>query len=182
MFQNQNWKTKIGYIGFGSIFGCLFTIIGMLASDVTAQRDKFGEIECTKLTVVDEQGSPRVVLGGGYVSVDGIVHVYARDEDKEGSVILGVDEHGGLVTVFGGDTKSNVGLSVDEHGGGVRVWGEGGRFTKALLSAGHSGFVSVYGADGTPKATLGVGIGIDIDENSGYVRVVDSYDRIKYLD
>ena len=34
----------------------------MLLSPVTAQRDKFGEIECTKLMVVDTAGKLRVVL------------------------------------------------------------------------------------------------------------------------
>lgn len=36
MLQLQNWKIKSVYIGFGSFFGCLCAIIGILASPVTA--------------------------------------------------------------------------------------------------------------------------------------------------
>ena len=44
-------------------------LIGMLASSVFmpnlfTQRDKFGEIECTKLTVVDERRSVKIGLDG----------------------------------------------------------------------------------------------------------------------
>ena len=100
MFQGQNWKTKLGYIGFGSIFGCLFTINGILASPVTAQRDKIGEIECTKLTVVDERGN--------------------------GRVFLSVNEHGGRVHLFDKDGTLKASLTVDEHGGFVGVQGKDG--------------------------------------------------------
>ena len=61
MFRIQNWKVKLDYAGLGCQFGSLCVKMGMLASPVTAQRDKFGEIECTKLTVVD----------GGMVSILG---------------------------------------------------------------------------------------------------------------
>ena len=55
-------RNKLSYITLGG----LLMLIGMLASSVFmpslfAQRDKFGEIECTSLTVVD----------GGYVAVTG---------------------------------------------------------------------------------------------------------------
>lgn len=66
MFNSQHWKIKLVYIGFGSLFGCLCTIIGMLASPATAQRDKFQEIECTKLTLIDPlTGKSTAVLWTG---------------------------------------------------------------------------------------------------------------------
>ena len=49
VFSTQDWQIKLVYAGFGF----LFAVIGMLLSPVTAQRDKFGEIECRRLTVVD---------------------------------------------------------------------------------------------------------------------------------
>ena len=57
MCSIQNWKVKRAYAGFGCLFGSICTIMGMLASPVTAQKDKFGEIECTNLTVVDGEAS-----------------------------------------------------------------------------------------------------------------------------
>ncbi len=39
MCNSQHWKIKLVYIGFGSLFGCLCTIIGMLASPATAQKN-----------------------------------------------------------------------------------------------------------------------------------------------
>ena len=69
MFSRQDWQIKLVYAGFGA----LLLFIGMLLSPVTAQRDKFDEIECTKLTVVDQDGKMRVRLTtdehGGHVKV-----------------------------------------------------------------------------------------------------------------
>ena len=68
MFNAGNWKQKAGLMGSHSVF----TIIGMLfairmfapgtVQPVTAQRDKFGDIECTSLKVVDADGIARVIL------------------------------------------------------------------------------------------------------------------------
>ena len=66
MFSREHWQIKLAYAGFGA----LLLFMGMLLSPVTAQRDRFGEIECSKLRVVDADGNTRVVLttdehGGG---------------------------------------------------------------------------------------------------------------------
>lgn len=45
----------------GGIIGSLLTTL--FVSPVTAQRDNFGDIECTKLTVADAGGTLRAVLG-----------------------------------------------------------------------------------------------------------------------
>ena len=90
----QNWKVKLVYIGFGTVFGCLCTIIGMLASPVTAQRDKFGEIGCTGLNVVGKDGQ---------------------------LVALSTDEQGGAISVYAKDGKSGVSLRVRENGGGLII-------------------------------------------------------------
>ena len=75
----------------------------MLASDVTAQRIKFGEIKCAKLRVLGKDG--------------------------EVLVTLGVGEHGGAVGVRGKDGESKAGLAVNKYGERVSVLGEAGRFT-----------------------------------------------------
>ena len=63
-------------------------LIGMLASSVFipnlfAQRDKFGEIECTKLTVVDERGSVKIGLGG--------VAIFGKGKRQ---AAIGINEYG----------------------------------------------------------------------------------------
>ena len=45
----------------GGVIGSLLT--PLLVSPVTAQRDNFGEIECTMLTVVDKLGYTQIQLG-----------------------------------------------------------------------------------------------------------------------
>lgn len=81
-----------------------------MVSPITAQRDKLGDIECTKLTVVDAEGVPLVSLlssengGGGVVSKDGKL-----------AFSLSVGEHGGRVIVRGKD-DSSASLGINENG------------------------------------------------------------------
>ena len=61
----MKFSHKFGYISLGG----LLMLIGMIASSVFmpnlfAQKDKFGEIECTALTVVDADGIPSVSIAG----------------------------------------------------------------------------------------------------------------------
>lgn len=91
MFSTQNWKQALGLMALGSFF----TIIGLLLSPVTAQRDNFNEIECTKLTVVDADG--------------------------KAGLILGITEHGGNVAAFDKDGKAGVRLGAHNGGGNVRI-------------------------------------------------------------
>ena len=87
MFSRQDWQNKLVYAGFGA----LLLFIGLLLSPATAQRDRFGEIECAKLREVDADGNTRVILT--------------------------TDEDGGVVDAYGKDGKSGAGLGVGEHGG-----------------------------------------------------------------
>ena len=154
MLKVQNWKIKLVYIGFGSLFGCLFTIIGMLASPVTAQRDKFGEIECRALNIVDANGEVRAVVGegenGGFVNVydkysQAVVALNADikgqvqcremrvvDSGAKAKVVVWSTSSEGRVDVFSDDVVSWATLSVNddggritEHGGHVEVHGKG---------------------------------------------------------
>ena len=91
----MNTKEKFSYMAFGAalmFIGMLLTLM----SPLTAEKDRFGEIECTKLTVVNAVGTPLVILDAGTIS-----------------------EHGGLVAVYGKDGYSGAGASliISEHGG-----------------------------------------------------------------
>ena len=140
MFSRQDWQIKLVYAGFGF----LFAVIGMLLSPVTAQRDKFGEIECTKLRVVDANGKRRVIISSG---VDG-GSVFTYGKDGKPAVALGVSEHGGLVSTIGKDGKPAVALGNYEHGGFVKVKGKGeGEAVMAINEYGN-GAVSTWDKNG----------------------------------
>ena len=168
MFQIQNWKAKLAYAGFGCLFGSFCTIIGMLASPVTAQRDKFGEIECTKLTVVDERGNARIELGTHEIPETGedSAHVYVYGKDGELRIGLVVVEElanvfvkgdgglasvtatdsAGFVRIAGKGTIDGAVISGDEHGGRVQVWSK--RSLKPVVSIGNNvngGWIEVAG-------------------------------------
>ena len=111
MFSREHWQIKLVYASFGA----LLLFIGMLLSPVTAQKDKFDEIECTGLTVVDADGKTMVRLGAG--EHGGSVAAFGKD-GKPGAALV-VDEYGGIVAAFGKDGQS-ASLRVDEHGGMCR--------------------------------------------------------------
>ena len=80
----------------GGVIGSVLT--ALLISPATAQKDKFSEIECTSLTVVDETGRQNVVITGG--ELGGRVTVNNRDGK---SVVDLLNHHfGGIIVVSGG--------------------------------------------------------------------------------
>ena len=140
MFSKEHWQIKLVYAGFGA----LLLFIGMLLSPVTAQRDKFGEIECTRLTVVDADGKTRVIISRG---VDG-GSVFAYGKDGKSRAALGVSEHGGLVSTYGKDGKPWAALGIDEHGGWVLIEGKGeGKAVMSINEYGN-GTVSTWDKNG----------------------------------
>ena len=147
MFSREHWQIKLVYTGFGAVL--LF--IGMLLSPVTAQRDKFGHIECAGLTVVDADGKTMVRLGAG--EHGGSVVAFGKD-GKPGAA-LGVAEHGGVVTAFGKDRKSGAMLRVNEHGGSVATFDKAGKLRASLSITEHGGRVQVHGK-GEGAAVMGI--------------------------
>ena len=171
MFSNQNWRVKLACAGFGCLFGSFCTIMGMLASPVTAQRDKFGDIECSSLTVVDAstghqeiilggsfggiecmslavvdaKGTPEILLAGGVVG-GGVVRV--ADKGGKVKVRLSIGENGGVVSVLGKDGRPAAELGATEHGGRVRVSGKSeGQAVMAINEYGN-GAVSTWDKNG----------------------------------
>ena len=140
MFSREHWQIKLVYSGFGA----LLLFIGMLLSPVTAQRDKFGEIECRRLTVVDADGKRRVIISssehGGRVSTYG--------KDGKPAVALGVTENGGRVFTLGKNGKPTVALGNYEHGGFVQVKGKGEGMAVMSINDYGNGAVSTWDKNG----------------------------------
>ncbi len=113
-------------------------------SSATAQQDKFETIQCSRLEIVDAEGTLKVVLGnseqGGFVTV--------ADNDGELRASVYSDDCGGRVTVFGRKGKSGAVLRSDEHGGRVDVVGKNGVTKAALIIDAHGGRVTVRGTEG----------------------------------
>lgn len=134
-----------------AVLGSILTIVGMLFSPF--QKSRFGEIECTKLRIVNEDGKNRVVLatretGGGRLSV--------YDEDENIAINLGVLESGGYVGIFHRD-KLLAKLSVLDNGGVVSVKGKDGKSNVRLGIGKLGGNVDVLGKDDKSSVTLGIG-------------------------
>ena len=185
MFSTGGWKQKAGLMALGSIFTIIgmFFAIGMLPS-VTAQRDKFGDIECTSLRVVDAAGKVREILTtnifegtvddnikvrviGSDIGGGAVVAIGGDLSGGESRVSLGIDGRGGVVTAFGKDGGMvSMGMDINKHGGRVTVSGKDGE-SKAVLGIGdHGGEVYVFGKDEESRAAL------KIAEHGGVVAVV----------
>ena len=176
MFNTGSWKQKAGLMALGSVFtiiGMLFAI-GMLPS-VTAQRDKFQEIECTKLTLVDSltgetTAKLRTDEHGGRLSLYGA-------KENRGAAKLVVDKHGGGLIMFSNENKGSTHISAalltsEDGTGSFGVYHKNGG--KTLMSAiENGGYVSIYGSN--PKKLL-ASIGVTDDGESGLISVY-RYDR-----
>ena len=178
----------------GGIVGSLLT--AFLVSPVTAQRDKFGEIECTKLTVVDADGDVVVKLGrdhvfdrkGAVLGVGGSVEVYTPDGDVavelESSPIFALPEmdaesitwetvgFGGDVYVFS-NKELQAYLGVGRRGGKLETYSSDMLGTVHLYCDEDGGFVKASGKDGKSEARLG------IDEHGGSVYTFDKAGKLR---
>lgn len=168
MFTSQHWQIKLVYAGFGGFL----MLIGMLLSPVTAQRDKYGHIVCTSLTVVDALGEEKVFLNdnvhGGFVGVIG--------DDGKSTAGLTIDERGGLIVTTDSDANTGVVIGVGEHGGRVGVSGKIGGSVVAIDINEHGGLIKAFGQDGKSSATLG------ISSYGGYAITTDKLGEKKLLD
>ncbi len=120
------WKQKAGLMALGSIF----TIIGMLLSPITAQQDKFGDIECTSLKIGSGLEDAFILISKQSIAmwkdaptratIIGAGDVFLREGDAVDNkqVRIGTDEHGGYVSTHG-RSKGYAIMGINEHGNGA---------------------------------------------------------------
>lgn len=174
---------RFGYMVFGGVIVVLALIVTSYGSRLSAQKDAFGEITCTGLTVLHPDGRLAVRLTaddlGGLIGVlgkDGVlasamgsdrnggrVEVFGKDEKSKASLV--VDELGGMVAVVGNNENHSIGVYVAELGGVVEMNGE----DKSMIALsfneygghvgviGHGGLIGILGKDMSPKAVIGAG-------------------------
>ena len=177
----------------GGIIGSLLT--ALLVSPVTAQKDKFDSIQCSKLEVVDANGVARVILSTNMVDGfgenitacvigdedRGRVAVYGKGKDfsSKGSASLGVNNRGGVVVAASKDKgalpRRLVRLSIEEQGGSVEVDGKDGESSVLLYIDENGGRIAAYGEDGKSA-------GLSMTEDGGFVGIKDKYGQVKILD
>lgn len=129
-------KQRLAHIAIGGVL----VAFGMIISPLNAQKDKFGEIECTKLTVVDETGT---VITLTSKEQGGAVYVYGKYTLKP-LLILTADEDGGSVSAYGQNGQNAVYLGADADGGSVSTYGQDGQTGVRLGSNTDGGSVNVY--------------------------------------
>ena len=156
---------KLCYIALGGFLFALGTII----SPIIAERTKFGEVECTKLTVVNRDGDPVVVLSAGVLGMGcGEIHVYGASHGIGGSIAI---HHGQEIdtsvwihadidssfVVVGPDRGSKVWLSSHKKSGGsVVVNNKNGSATMEVDE--YGGRLDVRDTGKYGKSLAGIGI------------------------
>ena len=171
MFNTGSWKQKAGLMALGSVFtiiGMMFAI-GMLPS-VTAQRDKFGEIECTKLTLIDSL-TGKITAELSTDEHGGLLYLFGSNENR-GMVTLEADKHGGRLTMFSnekvGATHVSASMWTSEDGTGVVAITHKNRGKVLVSATSLGGLVSIMGANHNKVLAS---IGVTDDGESGLISV-----------
>lgn len=175
MFNSQHWKIKLAY----ATFGLLCAVIGMLLSPVTAQRDKFQEIECTKLTLIDAiTGEVTAELKND--EHGGLLYLWGLKGNRSGAK-LALDENGGKLVMFSnekdGPSHVSAALLTSEEGAGIFSVNHKSGANTFISATDLGGYVSVYGANHNKKL---VSVAVTDDGESGVINV-KRYDRGKQL-
>ena len=148
-------KGKEALIGVvGGVVGTVLTLVVCSLSPLGAQSHPdgyFSEIICTGLKVVRPDGQGVVLIGSD--EHGGIVHVGGQDGELKVHIST---EYGGIVGVGKKGKQLAVGLGVDKHGGGVVMVGKDDKL-KGVLGVNEftgNGEVITWDKNGHLLATL----------------------------
>lgn len=123
----------------GGVIGSLLT--AFLVSPVTAQRDKFGEIECTALRLIDAEGIARVIL------TTDLLEYRAYGDEWSGIFITG-NRHGGYVYMNGREgTNGIVHITTSRFGGEIFTFNKDGDEVAQLYGDEYGGTLRIYHKD-----------------------------------
>ncbi len=186
---------------YAVIGGCVGAVLTMVVCSffplgVQGQSDRFGEITCTGLKVINPAGRPMVELGSG--ETGGIVGIWSNTPTYLRGVFMEAGEYGGhimcfprmenrdaasvksvqlgfmngqtrdgTVEIYGNLLRKHVVIGVNEHGGHLSVYGKGENRGKASVEINEQG--GFLGAVGKEMDTGGAIIGVN--DNGGFVSV-----------
>lgn len=146
---------KLRYMALGG----LLMFVGMLTASVlmpnlVAQRNRFGDIECTSLRVVDKDGMSRVEIG---ITSDGEdASIFVMDKKGVPQADISVEERrGGSIRVSNKLGEKSASLDVGLFGGRVGVRGKDMEGAKLGVDK-HGGYLRVEGKKMQPKAAMGI--------------------------
>ena len=143
------------------VFG-LVVVGGLLAA--TSMQGVPDVVKAKKIQIVNDDGKPVVVLGSEEHA--GIVAVTSHKGGKV--VVLRADEHAGIVDVAKHDGKTVVAIGADSEGGGFGVRNNDGKTVVGIAATkDNAGFV-LRNNDGKPVVVIGVN-----DHESGEIKTLD---------
>lgn len=182
----MNHKQKLGYMILGAGIMAVGIIIGqVITPGIEAQSNGvFGEIQCTGLTVVDEQGKVAVLLttttegdkeGSGVYVLDKHENIAVGLGSFKGSFEEGNKMRGHGVFVFNkyGDIAVGLGGN-DEVGNEIVVFNKYGKRAAGLSSNDGSNGVVVFDAYGEAA------VGLTSIKNDNAVSIFDQAGNIKW--
>ncbi|MDE0187015.1 MAG: hypothetical protein OXP71_16360 [Candidatus Poribacteria bacterium] len=146
MLNTTSWKEKAGLMALGSFF----TIVGLMLSPITAEQDKFGGIECELLLIDDETDNGLTVITGGMIHIadsrGGVKLTLRMPIDLNGDVKT-IFDHSGLSRVAFREAE-RVGIGIDKHGGYVTVNGRSKGYAIMGINEKGNGAKSTYDKNG----------------------------------
>ena len=143
-------KQKFFFMVISAVLGVTILLIGMVVSPTTAQKDTFGEITCTGLTVLGQDGKKRVRLRD---FLGGAVEVWDEDDNISATIYAAFPD----VSVYGKDAKGNASLGIDKDGvGHISVVNRNGAYGVVLGIDEHGGVINVCNNEGRKQATMDV--------------------------
>ena len=128
----MNHKQKLGYIVLSAVIMLIGIGVGsIVCPPLIAERNSvFDEIQCSKLTVVNEMGKAAIRLAALKTSNSVMVHdsderkasIAISDDNGKYAVHLAAGETRNRVIVYDANGKPAIGLYADEFGNNVSVY------------------------------------------------------------
>lgn len=167
----MNTREKFSYMAFGAALMFLGMLLTLM-SPLTAQRDRFGEIVCTKLTVIDSvTGKTQSVMRSA--EYGGEISVHSNDALRVARLVVGTD--GGGKVIAHNKAGGFALLHANNMGGSITIIGNPGtKYWENEVGMGYSplgGYVKVTNKPNSKGAAI---MSIDLDGN-GTVFTMDKH-------
>ena len=148
----MNHRQKLGYTALGAIIMLIgMTIDNLIAPPVTAQHNgTFDEIQCSKLTVVNANGRPAIILSSNPTSGS---EISLYDQVGRRRVIVRADTDGTFMK-FNHPSAPSLTLTVLDEGAGFIIQTALGKELIHLSASDSARLLNINNPDGKPAVTL----------------------------